>query len=181
MRDEFSIFNFQFSKNPKGYTLLELLTVIGILSVIGGIVVSIVFISLRGAKKSDLVEGLRQNGDTAMTQMIKQIRYAKSLNTPASCVPSSNTSSITITSLDTNTQTTFACSATTISSNSASLMDTNTISVSACSFTCTQQTLNDPPSINIKFTLSPKTAGALAETKATIPFQSSVTLRNYSR
>ena len=167
--------------NQKGYTLFELLTVIGILSVVGALVVSIIFVSLRGAKKSDLIETLRQNGDTAMTQMVKQIRYAGSLTTPASCVPSTTTSSITITSLTSNAPTTFTCSTSTISSNSASLMDTNSVSVSSCSFTCTQSTLDDPPSINIQFTLIPKTQGTLVETKATIPFQSSVTMRNYAR
>jgi prepilin-type N-terminal cleavage/methylation domain-containing protein len=174
----FLISHFSFQK---GFTLLELLTVIGVLGVIGSIVVSVVFISLRGSKKSDLVEIMRQNGDTAMTQMVKQIRFARSLDTPASCIPTTNTSSITITSIESNTQTTYACSATAISSNSASLIDSNAVSVTNCSFSCSQQTVNDPPTITIQFTLLPKVQGTLAENNASIPFQSSVTLRNYTQ
>ena len=164
--------------SQRGYTLIELLTVIGILSVI---VVSVVFISLRGSQKSDKLETVRQGGDTALSQMVRSIRYAKTLNTPASCVPAVNSSSITITSLQDNGQTTYSCNANTISSNSASLIDTNAVSVTACSFTCSQQRVSDPPTIQIQFSLSAKNSNSFTETQATIPFQTSVTLRNYIR
>lgn len=167
--------------SQRGYTLIELLTVIGILSVIGVIVVSVVFISLRGSQKSDKLETVRQGGDTALSQMVRSIRYAKTLNTPASCVPAVNSSSITITSLQDNGQTTYSCNANTISSNSASLIDTNAVSVTACSFTCSQQRVSDPPTIQIQFSLSAKNSNSFTETQATIPFQTSVTLRNYIR
>lgn len=165
----------------RGYTMVELLTVLGILSVIGSMVISIVFITLSGAKKSEKVEILRQNGDTTLSQIIRSIRYAKSLDVPASCVPSTNVSSITITSLADNQQTTFACGGNTISSNSASFLNTNIVKTTACSFTCSQATIADPPVITVQFTLSPVSSGSFSETQASIPFQSSVTLRNYSR
>lgn len=165
----------------RGFTLVELLTVIGILSVIGSIVVSVVFISLSGAKKSDTVEILRQNGDNTLSQMVKSIRYAKSLDSPASCVVPTSTSSITVTSLESNAQTTYSCSGTTIASNGASLLNTNVVTTQSCRFTCSQTSLQTPPTITIDFTLIPVGAGNLVETKATVPFQSSVTLRNYYR
>ncbi len=165
----------------KGYTLIELLTVIGILSVIGVIVVTVITISLRGSQKSDKLEIVRQGGDTALSQMVRSIRYAKTLNAPASCVPATNVSSITITSLQDNGQTTYSCSSGTIASNSASLLDTNAVIVNACSFTCSQQRVSDPPTIQIQFSLSAKNESSFSETKATIPFQTSVTLRNYAR
>ena len=61
----------------KGFTLIELMTVIGILAVIGTIAVSVITITLRGTKKTDLMETAQQNSDTAMTQMVKkyQIRH----------------------------------------------------------------------------------------------------------
>lgn len=167
--------------NLRGFTLIELLTVIGILSIIGAIVVSVLSLTLRGTKKSDLLEVARQNGDTALSQMVKNVRYAKSLNTPSSCVPATTTQSVTITSLSDNAQTTLSCSGGTVSSNSASLIDTTTLTVSACSFVCTQTTVYDPPTITIKYTLAPKSSGSFSETNFLLPFQSSVTMRNYSR
>ncbi len=167
--------------NPRGFTLIEVLTAIGILSVIGAIVVSVVTLTLRGTKKSDMLEFARQNGDAALSQMVKSIRYAKSLDVPASCVPSATTQSVTITSLTDSAQTTLSCANGTISSNSASLVDTAALTVSACSFVCRQTTSYDPPTISIYYTLSPKTAGSFVETNFTLPFQSSVTLRNYRR
>ncbi len=165
----------------KGYTLVELLVVITILSVIGVIVVTVITISLRGSQKSDKLEIVRQGGDTAMSQMVRSIRYAKSLDSPASCVPATNVSSITITSLQDNGQTTYSCASNAIASNSAPLVDTNAVNVNACSFTCSQQRVSDPPTIQIQFSLSAKNESSFTETKAVIPFQTSVTLRNYAR
>ncbi|HWY79696.1 MAG TPA: type II secretion system protein [Candidatus Sulfotelmatobacter sp.] len=173
---KFSFFNYQFTK---GFTLLELLTVIGILSVIGTIAVSVISITLRGAKKTDLLESARQNGDAALSQMVKGIRYASSLNSPAVCIPTASVSAITITSLTDYAQTTFSCTGGSIASNSAPLLDTTSITVSSCFFTCSQATNNDPPTILIQFTLSPKNSGSFTETKFQLPFQSSVTMRNY--
>lgn len=173
-----AIFN---SHSSKGFTLIELLTVITILSVIGTIVVTVITITFRGTRKADLLENARQNGDTALSLMVKNIRYAKSLDAPASCVPppaSVTTSSIKITSLLDNQQTIYSCSGSTIASNGASLFDTNSLKVTSCSFVCTQPTLLDPPTITIQYTLSPAKPGSFTETKFTVPFQSSVTLRN---
>jgi prepilin-type N-terminal cleavage/methylation domain-containing protein len=174
-----SIFNFPFSTSS-GFTLIELLTVVSILSVIGAIAVSVITITLRESKKTDILEYARQNGGTALSQMVKSIRFAQSLDNPATCVPSKTVSSITFTSLIDHAQTTYSCANNTISSNSASLIDTNTLKVTGCAtaFVCTQPTATDPPTITIQFTLVPKTAGNFAETNVTLPFQSSVTMRN---
>ncbi len=153
--------------------------VIGILSVIGTIAVSIITITLRGAKKTDLLNFANQNGDGALSQMVKNIRYAQTLNAPASCVPTTTTNSITITSSSDHLPTTYSCAGGTISSNSASLVDTNSLTVSSCSFVCSQPSVLIPPIITIQYVLSPKTGGGSFETNFTLPFQSSVTLRNY--
>ncbi len=168
-------------KYQKGYTLFELLTVIGILSVIGVIVLSIVFISLRGSQKSEALEIVRQNGDAALSQMVKTVRYAKRLDAPLACTPSVSTSSITLTSLTDNGQTTLSCASSTLSSNSATLLNTNAVAATSCSFTCAQGRPTDPPTITIQFSLSAKTTGNFSETTATIPFQTSVTMRNFER
>lgn len=169
--------NFQ---NAKGFTLIEILTSITILAFIGAITVGVITITLRTTKKSDLMEVARQDSDSALTQMVKNIRYAASLDNPVSCVGSKTVSSITITSVTTHTQTTYDCSAGTIKSNGASLFNTNAVQTKpgTCSFVCSQTTINDPPTITIKYTLVPATSGIFAETNFSLPFESSVTMRN---
>jgi prepilin-type N-terminal cleavage/methylation domain-containing protein len=162
----------------KGFTLIEILTVISILSVIGAITVSVITITLRTTKKSDVLEIARQESDTALTQMVKNIRYAQSLDNPTSCVTSSSVNSITVTSVTTRIQTTYSCTAGTIKANNISLFNTNALQVTSCSFVCTQPTLNDPPTITIQYTLKPASTGVFSETNFTLPFQSSVTMRN---
>lgn len=167
-------------KFQKGFTLIELITVIAILSVIGGIVVSVITVTFRATRKSDLLENARQNGDTALSLMVKNIRFAKSLDAPttAQCLATTTTSSIKVTSFLDNKQTTYACGGNTISSNSASLFDTNSLKVTGCSFSCKQATTLDPPTVSIQYTLSPVNPGIFTETKFTVPYQTSVTLRN---
>ena len=92
---------------------------------------------------------------------------------------------IKITSFDGGT-TVFGCTGNTdtppdtIASNSSSLIDTTTVSVNpaACYFTCTGNTLTEPPTIGINFTLSQISSSSFSEKNATIPFSTSVTLRN---
>src|SRR5947199_8257841 len=102
---KFSIFNFQFSKS-RGFTLIELLVVMSIFIVVGGLLVSVLFVTLRGSNKAETVSVVKQNGTFALSQMVKQIRYARSLDAPLSCVPTSNAPTISITSLSDGGQTT---------------------------------------------------------------------------
>ena len=167
----------------KGFTLIELLLAFGIISAIGTAILSILFITLRVSRKSDVLIGLKQSGNTVMSQVIKQIRYAKSLDSPGDC-RTPIVGDITITSSLDNAQTTFSCapvnSVNTIASNGASLVDVNAFAVTNCSFTCTQTTLNDPPTISLKFTLT-KASNGFVETTGSVPFQTSVTMRNFSQ
>jgi len=165
--------------NRKGFTLIEILTVIGILGVIGAITTGVITITLRGTKKSDLMEVARQESDTALTQMVKTIRYAQSLDSPTSCMPSPQTvSSIQVSAVGTHVQTTYTCGAGSIQSNGISLFNTNAVTVNSCSFVCTQPTLNDPSTITIKYTLSQASGGNFAESSFSLPFETSVTMRN---
>lgn len=175
---------FHFPSNPKkGFTLIEMLVVISMVAIIGSLVVTILVMTLRGSNKAELISTLKQNGNAAMAQMVRQIRYAKSLDTPSSCITPVTTQSLTTTSLTDDQQTTFTCvtgANSTIASNGASLLDTTSGSVSTCSFVCSQQNIFDPPSITIQFTLTAKNANQLEETQATVPFQTTVKLRNYN-
>lgn len=167
--------------NTRGFTLIELLVVMSIFVIVGGLIVATLFISLRGSNKSETMAVVKENGNFALSQMVKQIRYARSLDAPASCVPTSNSPTLTITSLADDGQTTFSCpvsQATPITSNSAALIDSNAVSVTYCSFTCSQNNLSEPPRVTIQFTLTSNNANGLVESSSSIPFQSSVIMRN---
>jgi prepilin-type N-terminal cleavage/methylation domain-containing protein len=165
----------------RGFTLIELLVVMSIFVVVGGLMISVLFISLRGSNKAETVSVVKQNGTFALSQMVKQIRYARSLDAPVSCVPTSNAPTMTITSLNDGGQTTFSCPSsqtTPITSNSAALVDSNAVNVTYCSFTCAQTNISDPPRVTIQFTLSSKNPSGLVDSQSSIPFQTSVIMRN---
>src|SRR5471030_3143176 len=118
--------------NNKGYTLIELLAVIIVMVTVGGIITSILVSALRGENKTNATTQVRQNGDSAISQMYKSIAYAKSfdgistdnVNFDINCVPGNPPAPtptptptaykyIKITSFDGG-QTTFACENNTI-------------------------------------------------------------------
>jgi len=167
----------------KGFTLVELLAVIAITGVVGTLMFGILFTTLRGANKSESLGAIQQNGDAALSQMTRMVRFASELNDPAGCYTGPTPTpivqtSITIRNVD-NGSSTFSCDliAGTMASNGASMLDTTSIAVTACSFTCLQNTPNDFPTIMISFTLNKKN-NTLVENKAPQTFTSNVTLRN---
>ena len=167
-----------------GFTLVEIMIGLVIFAIIGVVSLSILFMTLRVGNKSDLLVILKQNGNAAVSQVSKNIRYAKSLDSLTTCVTPVTAQSVTVTSLLDNEQSTFSCTSTapfTIASNGASLIDTSIASVTDCSFTCTQTTLNDPPTITLSFKLNARNSNSLAEKTGIIPFTASVTMRNYSK
>jgi len=171
-------------KFSKGFTLIEILVAIGIFVTISTVVVGVLFSTLRTSRKSEVLLNLKQNGDTALVQMVANIRYAKSLDDPVSCVIPKTQPSITVTSSSDDGSTTYSCPADPtfpISSNSAALIDTSSVLVRSCSFSCTQTADGNPPTITIKFTLDSAVSAGFVETTGSIPFQTSVTMRNFSR
>ncbi|MBU3978092.1 hypothetical protein KKE68_00125 [Patescibacteria group bacterium] len=176
MNNKFQIFNFK----GRGFTLVETLVVGGIFTIISTIIIAILVIVLRGAKKSDSVIVVRQNGEQAMSQMVRIMRFARSLDVPCPLIDSS---SITVTSVDLS-QSTFTCPTVFtypnyIDLNGAKLTNSNTVVVQSCSFVCTQS-IGGSPIIGIFFTLSKVNSSGAPEGDAIIPFNSSVTLRNIS-
>lgn len=186
-----------------GFSLVELLIVSMVLITVGGIVVAIMSSALRGTNKTNNLIAVKQNGSSALLQMAKMLRTARSFDTISTspfrgCVPvipppptptptPVRQTSIGFTSFDGG-RTTFDCTSgppATITSNSASLLDTNAVSVvsGSCYFTCFQQNPLDFPQIGIRFSLTNKIPEGVASlfsefTSQTIPFETTVVLRN---
>ena len=168
-----------------GFTLIELLVFVAILGIIGSIVLSVLFTTFRVSKKADTLVELRQSGNAVISQVAKNIRYAKNLDYPNTCVGGVNVNYITITSTIDNAQTKFSCddfsSGQVITANGSPLIDTDKTIITQCLFTCSQEALDSPPTIQIKFRMHLLHEASLAENQTSIPFNTSVTLRNYNK
>jgi len=185
--------------NCDGSTLIEMLAVIVIFAIIGGIISAIFASSLRGSNKANVTNEIRQNGNYALLQMSRMISYAR--NFDGISVDGSDESYqdcyfspigagtptpqpvdyhyLKITSFDGG-QIIFSCNTKSeeiIASNGASLVNTSVVRAENCSFNCVQKSAASPPTIKISFTLSEKNENNFFEKKATIPFETSVTLR----
>lgn len=59
------------------------------------------------------------------------------------------------------------------------LVDTSTVSINSCTIMCTQGTVVSPPTVTIQFVLSQKSTSGFQENQSSVPFQTSVTVRNF--
>lgn len=177
-----------------GFTLVELLVTLFIVTTVSLLSIGIVWISLKSTVKLHNQNLIRQNGNSAMLQMIKMLQFARvfqgvSINgttfdltcqKPGS-LPVSAYNYVRFTSADEG-ETTFACllSPQTISSNSASLIDANLFKVTNCSFSCTQSAPDSPYTVGIKYNIEKKVAGNIFDEPMPLTFQNSATIRNLS-
>lgn len=190
--------------NSNGFTLIELMVVLMILITVGGILLSILISVLRSTVKTNSLNELRQIGTYTISQISKSLRDSKSFDgisadgvayvpncvsaSPLAGTPSPTPSDykyIKFTAFD-NTEIIYSCAATTIASNGASLLNTQAVNLTSCSFTCSQNTILDPPTIGINFSLvkNTPTGTILHERTASasaVPFQTSITIRNVNR
>ena len=190
-----------FSKSNKGYTMIELLTVIGILVVVSGIIAGVFYSTLRGTSKAKITTTVAQNGNYALS-VISNVIIASNAVTAigqltqtsdppfTDCTASPIGQSIDLRGAD-GTSTTLSCNGGvdgTISSGSASLIDNtqvkiNTTDSANCYFKCIQSANNsyNIPVIEVGFTLSDKqSSNSFFENKSSGIFKTSVSLRNYT-
>ena len=184
--------------NSKGFTLIEFLTVVVVIASIGIIIVGILTSALRGTNKTNIVNLVRQSGNQVVIQMTKMIEYAESFDGVSvdgtsytvNCVQGVLAPTPTpvpiqykylkITAFDGG-KIIYSCTPNSIASNSASLIDTNSVKIvpNKCWFTCTQERVTSNPIIGIKFQLMQiAPTGAFVESKASIPFETSITFKN---
>lgn len=180
--------------NKTGFTLIEVLIVMLVLVTVGSIILSIFIIALIGASKTRNQQIVRENGNFAISQITRQIQYAKRFNYVlvgsepegdmlSDCVgsPAEDYTAVSVASFD-NTDMVFACvdipdgteTITTIASQGASLINTNRVHVASCYFTCQQNSVAEPPTIGIHLELAP-----IANQENPVIFDASVVPRNF--
>lgn len=187
MKKRYKIEDLRLMNRNNGFTLIEVLISISIIIVVGVIVGSIIISTLRGSTKATVLSDVKQNGNYAITEMSRVIRSATNINNPVlPCGnPSSAAQTITVTQLDTS-QVTFDCSSgntITESQNGGTpvaLLNASTTKLvpNSCKIICSQQTAADIPSVQIQFSLTQSTTANFAEQSATVPFQTTILLRN---
>ncbi len=182
--------------NQKGFTLVELLAVIMVIGVVGGVTGAILISSLIGSNKTNSLDNVRQNGNYALLQVSKAIEFSRNfygvstdgVNYITDCTQPQVSPTPTPTQynyvkiVSSNGQSVvFSCGANTIASNSASLLDVSSVATTACFFSCSQDNLILPPTIGFNFSLSSSKGGNFVENNTSVSFSTSVTLRNLNR
>jgi len=165
-------------KKDKGFTFIEVIIVIAMITVLSTVSINILITVLRGSLKSQVTKEVKQSGDYAINVMTRMIRNATSIEDCAG-------NSIHIRNPDAF-ETVFNCG-TQISSASASINPTPVpelltssdldIVPGTCLITC--DLTKDPPIVTIDFSLSKNTSSFRAEEQIRIDFHTKVALRSY--
>jgi len=192
-------------RSQNGVTLVEFIVIAFILVTISGIIVGVIYSVFRGSSRSHETVKISSNGNYALSVITSHIVSARGVlqvggstgggrtggtgtesSEFISCTTPRTGSSIKLRAADGG-ELTFACQDDSIASLSASLsegvslIDSFELQVvpGTCSFTCTQNSIYEPPLIKISFDLESRKY--LYETdRVRESFQSSASLRNYS-
>jgi prepilin-type N-terminal cleavage/methylation domain-containing protein len=158
--------------NIKGLSLIEILIVISIFAVIGILSTRSIFLTLRGARKSESQVKVRENLNFALAVVERQIRNAEDVNCTAS------TTALTYTALE-GVQSTFTCTAGAdkyLASGAGRLTSTE-ITLTTCTITCTQSTANKPPTVKISLVAQDNTTSSVE--KGSVTVETEISPRNY--
>ena len=169
-----------------GFTFIEILVAAGIIALISGITAQVFLTASRNAAKSDLIRNIKQNGEYSLEIMSRMIQSARSI--PA-CTGAPS-ASFAIENADDG-ATTFGCVAdgtvTRIASGSALgsgylttaglTLGGATCAESSITFLCTPNS-GLPSTVQINFSLSQPGVPVENYEKATVPFQTTVTMRS---
>lgn len=161
-------------KKIQGFSLIEILIVITIFAAIGLLATRSIFLTIRGAKKSDSLVRVRENVNYSLSVIERQLRNSEGVT-----CPNASTSTLNYISLE-GTATTFSCvTAGTdkyIASGSARLTSSD-ITVTSCAFTCTVGGVNTPPSVKIAIDAVDNESTSVE--KGTVSIQTEIVVRNY--
>lgn len=158
----------------KGFSLIELIVVIGLLSLLLLAISSTMLMSIVSSNRIRTVSAVKTAGNYALGQIQSMVRSAKSVT---SC--NSTTSTITIVNPDggSTTLTTFnAGTYTRIASNSAYMTPTN-INTTSFSLGC-EPSDTEPTQVNVSFDLQNKITTLRTVENPMLHFETSINLRN---
>ncbi|HUW21034.1 MAG TPA: prepilin-type N-terminal cleavage/methylation domain-containing protein, partial [Candidatus Bathyarchaeia archaeon] len=164
-------------KIKKGFTLIEMLVVTGLITLVITSAAQIFAMVLRNNQKTRAIIETKQTGDSALSVLANKIRSARqvtstctSSTSPAITIEDSNGVSVQI-----------SCSSTGITLGSNTLIDTTADNLAIISpltcFTCYPGGNIAPSIVAISFTLQKN--GGNPVTGAELTFSTSVSLRNY--
>lgn len=157
----------------QGFTLIEILIVMSIFAIVGVLSSTSLFLTLRGAKKSESAVKVRENINYSFAIIERQIRNAESVD----CVTS--TPSILNYTAYEGVSSSFSCKSLNsvgyLASGSARLTATD-INVTDCTFTCIP---SDTGLSSVGINVSAKDSTSSSPENATITAQTEIVTRNY--
>jgi len=173
----------EMKRKKSGFTLIEILVVVGLLGIIAGIGSNMFFTTLRSSTKSKSLTMVKQNGDYALVVIERLIRDSEKVITNSDgslCTTGMN--KIKTKRLD-GSEVEFACKGEgtangLIASNSARLTS-NEVKLDSCSFDCSSRGGFYPQVVTINFTLSQAAVTTRPEEQASVNFKTTVTTRNF--
>ncbi|MBI4078678.1 MAG: type II secretion system protein [Candidatus Levybacteria bacterium] len=187
----------------RGFTLIEVLVVLALLTTIGSLILSIITSMARTVSKTTAINRVTQNGSAAIIQITKTLRNAKSFNgisvdgseyatdcsvsvLPLTPTPTPTEYHVVKIKDFTDKDIKFVCLEGILGIKEGDdiiqFVNESEVAVTSCSFTCSQASTFEPPTIGISFTLSQATEETLPErTVSPIPFQTTIRLRNVNR
>lgn len=185
----------------RGYTLIELLVGLTVILAIGSIVFSIFVATLRGTNKSTSLEAIRQNGSSAINQIARAVRNAKSFDGVsldgvsdfvASCVmpdgptpPFTQYKGVRVTTFEDSVET-YRCPSeteTALFKNDEPITDSSVVTADygSCYFTCVQTSATSIPTIGINFSLYNRNQTGSPDFDSEDTFSTAVAPRNFVR
>lgn len=187
--------NLRSAKTGAGFTLIELLVGMAIMITSTTIILAIIMSAVRVSGKVTVSDNARQNGTYAMNRMIKIVQFADSYvggsnnansltngNWAQTC---NNTSYQLINVVYSTEQKVLQCRGGSIylinltpSRTDEELISSNNVAVSNCEFVCTRIPATASPVISIRYNLSIGGSEGAVEKKTSIPFFTSVKMRN---
>ena len=179
------------NRHSNGFTLLELVVSVAIVSLVSVVLSQVFLVTLRTNAKTEISKDMKQNGDLALESMVRMIQKAKRVT--STCDSTGTISqSLTLTNEDSG-ETTYQCvldgAATRLASTSATgteyltssnvTMGGTQCSDSSLSITCAGGA-GVPASVTIVFQLSQSGMSDAAFEQTSESFQTTATVRNSS-
>ena len=166
------------TKNEKfsGFTLIEVITVSGIMALFSITLISVFMASFRGGTKSQLLQRIRQDGDYVLTSMSREIKKAKTIDNITDCEEPAGAAELELTLVD-GSSITYSLSSDKIASDSSFLTGTAG-KAENLNFRC-YVVRPGKQIVTISFTLTGGNVSSQAQEKLSQGFATSVSTREH--